>query len=167
LQVKLCDPRLSALSVVATIKALYKFTSFLSFLSFQHYHLSEIAVYLDGQQQHSLKPIQPNFELGQFVRAYNTLFSGTGKLNRDEGIQISRDEYDNSCTPSTSPPTWRQTTILAWLNWESYIWRSNVHTRFCTVTVITYADFDNAIELDRDRNLLLRLLRRWPSLDGV
>ena len=31
LQVKLCDPRLSALSVVATIKALYKYTSFLSF----------------------------------------------------------------------------------------------------------------------------------------
>jgi len=33
LQVKRCDPRLSALSVVATIKALYKYTSFL-FLSF-------------------------------------------------------------------------------------------------------------------------------------
>ena len=32
LQVKLRDPRLSALSVVATIKALYKYTSFLSFL---------------------------------------------------------------------------------------------------------------------------------------
>jgi len=31
LQVKLCDPRLSASSVVATIKALYKYTSFLSF----------------------------------------------------------------------------------------------------------------------------------------
>ena len=33
LQVKLCDPRLNALSVVATIKALYKYTSFL-FLSY-------------------------------------------------------------------------------------------------------------------------------------
>jgi len=31
-QVKLCDPRLSALSVVATINALYKFTSFLFLL---------------------------------------------------------------------------------------------------------------------------------------
>jgi len=31
LQVKLCDPRLSALSVVSTIKALYKYTSFLCF----------------------------------------------------------------------------------------------------------------------------------------
>jgi len=33
LQVKLCDPRLSALSVVATIKALYKYTSFLFLFS--------------------------------------------------------------------------------------------------------------------------------------
>jgi len=32
---KLCDPRLSALSVVATIKALYKYTSFLSFFSME------------------------------------------------------------------------------------------------------------------------------------
>ena len=32
LQVKLCDPRLSALSVVATIQALYKYTSFPFFL---------------------------------------------------------------------------------------------------------------------------------------
>jgi len=31
---------------------------------FPHYHLSEIAAYLDGQLQHTLKPIQPNFELG-------------------------------------------------------------------------------------------------------
>jgi len=38
LQVKLCDPRLSALSVVATIKALYKYTSFL-FLSFIYHYI--------------------------------------------------------------------------------------------------------------------------------
>jgi len=39
LQVKLCDPRLNALSVVATIKALYKYTSFL----FPYITVAEIA----------------------------------------------------------------------------------------------------------------------------
>jgi len=34
LQVKLCDPRLSALSVVATIKALYKYILSFPFLPF-------------------------------------------------------------------------------------------------------------------------------------
>ena len=61
--------------------------------NFQHYNLSEIAIYLDGHQQHTLKPIQPDFTAGQFVRAYNSLFSGTGKLNSDEGIGITRNDY--------------------------------------------------------------------------
>jgi len=30
--------------------------------NFQHYNLSEIALYLDGQQQFALKPIQPDYE---------------------------------------------------------------------------------------------------------
>jgi len=33
--------------------------------NFQHYNLLEIAVYLDGQQQHVLKQIQPNYEGNQ------------------------------------------------------------------------------------------------------
>jgi len=125
---------------------------------FQHYNLSEIAVYLDGQQQHSLKPIQPNFELGQFVRAYNTLFSGTGKLNRDEGIQISRDEYDKGYTLYA----FDLTADLAEDDHFSLVKQGNLRLalKFAnplphTVTVITYAEFDNVIELDRDRNVLL------------
>jgi len=61
--------------------------------NFQHYNLSEIAVYLDGQQQHMLKPIQPNYEGNLYIPAYNSLFSGTSKLNRDEGNGIPCDDY--------------------------------------------------------------------------
>jgi len=43
----------------------------------QHFDLSENSLYLDGQQQHALKPTQPNFGNGLYVRAYNTLFAGT------------------------------------------------------------------------------------------
>ena len=45
--------------------------------NFQHCNLSEIAIYLNGQQQHVLKPIQPNYDGNLFIRAYNSLFSGT------------------------------------------------------------------------------------------
>jgi len=37
--------------------------------NFQHYNISEIAVYLDGQQQHVLKPIHPNYDGNLFIRA--------------------------------------------------------------------------------------------------
>jgi len=45
---------------------------------FQHFILSEIGLYLDGQQQHAVMPIQPNFMNEHYIRAYNTVFVGTG-----------------------------------------------------------------------------------------
>ena len=63
--------------------------------NFRHFNLSEISLYLDGKQQYALKPIQPNFNAGICVRTYNTLFAGMSmcKLNRDEGVYISRENY--------------------------------------------------------------------------
>jgi len=61
--------------------------------NFQHFDLAEISLYLDGQQQHALKPIQPSFGNGLYVRAYNMLFAGTSKLNHDEGKHISREDF--------------------------------------------------------------------------
>ena len=57
--------------------------------------MNEIGLYLDGQQQYALKPIQPDFERGRYIRAYNSLFTGTGKINKDEGIFITREDYDS------------------------------------------------------------------------
>ena len=48
--------------------------------NFKHFNLSEIALYLDGQQQHAIRPIQPDYEHGLYIRAYDGLFAGTGKL---------------------------------------------------------------------------------------
>ena len=31
-------------------------------------------------KQHAVRPIEPNFVDGQYIRAYNTIFAGTGKL---------------------------------------------------------------------------------------
>jgi len=63
--------------------------------NFAHFNLHEIGLYLDGQQQHALRPIQPNFATGEYIRAYNTIFAGTGKLGADKGLFITRDEYAN------------------------------------------------------------------------
>ena len=104
--------------------------------NFHHYSLSEISLYLDGQQQYALKPLQPNFGDGLYVRTYNTLFAGTCKLNRDEGNFIS---YHFSLVKHGS--------VRLAMKFSEAL----PHT----VSVIAYAEFDNIIEIDRDRNLLL------------
>ena len=65
--------------------------------NFKHFNLTQLKIYLDGQQQ-SLKPIEPNFAANKYIMAYSTLFSGTGKLQKDEGIDITRMDYSNGYT---------------------------------------------------------------------
>jgi len=44
----------------------------------KHYDLTQLKLYLDGQQQH-IKPLEPNYRANQYITAYMSLFSGTGK----------------------------------------------------------------------------------------
>ena len=46
---------------------------------FQHFNMSEIGLYLDGQQQHAVRPIQPYYANELYITAYDSLFAGTGK----------------------------------------------------------------------------------------
>ena len=60
--------------------------------NFKHMNLSQLKVYLDGQQ-HSVKPLEMNYAHHQYINAYATLFTGTGKWMRDEGNLISRQDF--------------------------------------------------------------------------
>ena len=56
--------------------------------------LSEISLHLDGNTQ-PVKLPKPNFANCQYIQAHMSLFSGTGKENRDEGNVIAREDYPN------------------------------------------------------------------------
>ena len=44
--------------------------------NFKHYNLTQLKVYLDGQQQNHIKPLEPNFAEHQYIGAYMSLFFG-------------------------------------------------------------------------------------------
>ena len=60
--------------------------------NFKHYNLTQMKIFLDGQQQY-IKPIETNYAANQYITAYMSLFSGTGKQQRDEGNDLARDDY--------------------------------------------------------------------------
>jgi len=68
--------------------------------NFQHFNLNEIAVYLDRQQQHAVRPVQPDYAHGLYIRVYNSMFAGTGKLCTSVVKTIPTDTL---CTRSISP----------------------------------------------------------------
>ena len=125
--------------------------------NFRHFDLSEIAVYLDGQLQHAVRPIEPNFADGQYIRAYNTVFAGTGKLGADEGLFIDREDYASGYALYA----FDLTADLGEDDHFSLLRQGNVRLTLkfanalaATVTVVAYAEFKNVIEIDRDRNVV-------------
>jgi len=117
--------------------------------SYQHFNLNEIALYLNGQQQHAIRPIQLYYERALYIRAYDSMFAGTGKLCKDEGLYINRDAsryalyaFDLSADLGEDEHFGlvRQGSVRLALKFAA-AWAA-------TVTVIAYAEFENIIEVD-------------------
>jgi len=109
---------------------------------------------LDGQQQHTLKHLQSNSGEGLYIRTYSTLFAGTGKLNHDERNHISREDYANGYALYA----FDLTADLAENDHFNLVKNGSVRLALkfsqaipVTVGVVAYAEFNNIIEIDKDR----------------
>jgi hypothetical protein len=124
--------------------------------NFKNYDLTQLKLYLDGQHQY-IKPIEPDFANNQFVQAYLTLFEGSGKLGKDEGIDVSRSEYPAGFTlyAFDLTPDLAESDHLN-LAKEGTV-RLDAKFRVAlanTINVVVYAEFENVIEIDRNRNII-------------
>ena len=124
--------------------------------NFQHFSLSELAVYLDGQL-HGIKPLTLDFANRQYITSYMSLFNGTGKQNRDEGNGIDRDDYADGyalyafdLSPDLSENDHFNLTRQGTVRLDMKFAVALPHT----VTVVVYAEFENIIEIDRNRNVV-------------
>jgi len=117
----------------------------------------EISVYSDGEQQYGIKPLATDYANQLYVRAYNTLFSGTGKVFRDEGNALVRTDflrgyamYAFDLTPDLGEDDHfnltKQGRVRLVLKFRDALPEN--------VTVIAYAAFQNVIEIDRNRNVI-------------
>ena len=124
--------------------------------NFQHFSLSEISVYLDGQQN-GIKPMALDYKNGLYVTSFMDLFRSTGKLNQDEGNDIDRLDFAKGyalyafdltpdLTENESFNLARQGTVRVDLKFATAL--AN------TVSVVVFAEFENIIEIDRNRNVV-------------
>ena len=124
--------------------------------NFKHMNLSQLKVYLDGQQQ-SVKPLEINFANNQYINAYASLFMGTGKWMRDEGNQISREDF----VGGYALYAFDLTPDLCEGDHFNLLKQGNVRVdmKFAqalenTINVIAFAEFENILEIDRSRNVI-------------
>lgn len=125
---------------------------------FKHFDYNYLALYIDSTQVPS-RPLMPDFEKDLYTRPYYTLFEGSGIYFNDTGNSITHADYphgyclaafDLTADLSCNEPHWnliKSGTLRAEIRFSKPL--------PSTVNLIIFAEFDNIIEIDKNRNIIL------------
>ena len=116
--------------------------------NFQHYKLTQIGISVNGEEI-PFMPLKLNFDDKLFVTAYNTLFSGTGKLHGNSGSIIKREDYSEEYTIIIADLTPFEIGDNFDLKAEGMLSINSVFKSplGATINVLVYAEYDNVIEI--------------------
>ena len=96
------------------------------------------------------KPLLPNFETGQYVGSHVNLFSATRKHARDEGNELTRNDFGNDLTPDACD---RGCFHLV----QKGNLRIDIHFAAAlaqSVSVVVYSESEAVLEIDKNRNII-------------
>jgi len=124
--------------------------------NFKHYGLNFLALYVDGQQIPA-KAFKPNFETKQSLREYISLFTGTGQFFKDEGNDISREEFNDGFTlyaldlsPDLNEGTHTNPIKRGSMRLEMHF--ADALTE--TVNIVCFGEYFNTIEISKNRQVV-------------
>ena len=131
--------------------------------NFQHFNVSTITLTVNGEEV-PFKQLTLDYKGGSngknkdFVQAYNTLFSGTGKMYTNSGLDITREEYDKGYTLYVFDLTPDMCNTSGYFNAIqrgslsvdiTFAEASNV-----PISMVCYGDFENIITINSERNVM-------------
>ena len=133
--------------------------------NFKHYDISTITLSVNGEEipfkQLRLKfPSTNNIrdKSVDFIQAYNTLFSGTGKMFSNMGLDITRDEYPHGFTLFAFDLTPDMCNTADYFN---TVQRGTLSVDITfekdtpeAISMVCYSDFENIIRIDSERNVI-------------
>ena len=124
--------------------------------NFKHNNINFMTIYRDGVQIPS-KPLQPDFTDDRFIRSYVRLFTQTGQYYRDTENAISREQYKDGCALLVFDLTLQMNSSEVGFE---LIKHGNIRIEIDfatdtahTLTVIVFAEHDNLLEIDQDKNV--------------
>ena len=131
--------------------------------NFQHFNVSTITLTVNGEEV-PFKQLSLDYKGGSngknkdFVQAYNTLFSGTGKMYTNSGLDITREEYDKGYTLYVFDLTPDMCNTSGYFN---AIQRGSLSVDITfaeaskvPISMVCYGDFENIITINSERNVM-------------
>ena len=133
--------------------------------NFKHFQVNNIGLTVNGEEipfkQLTLTyPTENNDNTDKvdFIQAYNTLFSGTGKMYANMGLDISREDYANGNTLYAFDLTPDMCNTTNYFNAVQH-GSLSVDISFATnpndpIAMVCYGDFENVMRIDSQRNVI-------------
>ena len=125
--------------------------------NFQHFGLNYLCVYVDGERYPN-KPLEPNFTTGNFLDCLGSVYDGTGIRDDDRTLVINRKNYDKGYAIYVIQLTPSEPDCVA----TDLVQKGNIRLEMKfsaalpkTVTSLVYAEYDDQIEIDNDRNVFI------------
>ena len=137
--------------------------------NFQHFNVTNVSLTANGQEipfkQLTLKyPKDVNGEVDaatddelDFDEAYNTLFSGTGKIYSNAGLDITREDYPGGYTLyafDLTPDMCNSTDYFNTVQRGSLSLALTLKKQKHPLAIVCYGDFENVIRIDSERNAI-------------
>ena len=133
--------------------------------NFQNYKVTTVTLTVNGEEL-PFKQLTLNYEDNKenFIQAYNTLFSGTGKMNYNTGLDISREDYPKGytlyafdltpdmCGASPYFNTVQRGSLTVDITFADA--PSTQDGNPTAIAMICYGDFENVIQIDSERNVI-------------
>ncbi len=138
--------------------------------NFEDYKVTTVTLTANGEEL-PFKQLTLNYESNKenFIQAYNTLFSGTGKMNYNTGLDISRKDYPKGytlyafdltpdmCGASPYFNTVQRgslTVDITFADAPSAQTFPAGTTAPTAIAMVCYGDFENVIQIDSERNVI-------------
>ncbi|XP_072021487.1 uncharacterized protein F54H12.2-like [Amphiura filiformis] len=126
--------------------------------NFKHYSVNKVGVYVDGMLVPMSESLNPNFagESG-YIAAFNTLFTGLNKHNKDNTGTVNRADYKRGYTLMCFDLT-ADLCDFGHFNLQK-TGNLRLELQFAdalpeTINVLVYAEFENVIQIDKSRNVI-------------
>ena len=137
--------------------------------NFAHFGVTNVSLTANGQEipfkQLTLKyPKAENGEVNSttddeldFDEAYNTLFSGTGKIYSNAGLDITRDDYPGGFALyafDLTPDMCKSSDYFNTVQRGSLSLALTLEKQDHAIGIVCYGDFENVIRIDAERNAI-------------
>ena len=128
--------------------------------NFQHFKVTRVGLSVNGEEI-PFKQLVLDYTSAKtkdFIRAYNTLFSGTGKMYANMGLDITRDDYPKGYTLYAFDLTPDMCNAADYFN---TVQRGSLSVDITfdeqtevPIAMVCYADFENIIRINSERNVI-------------